>query len=76
MTLSSLPYCFTFNREMSLGTRRIVENIYYDESTFCVRFVVYPDDGTHTEHVNIITFAENGKRSLEFFARNSETLER
>ena len=61
-------------REMSLGPRRIIENIYTDDSIFEVKFVVTNDP---TEHVNIIhTDASTGKRTLEFYLRDKTTKER
>jgi hypothetical protein len=49
------------------------ENIYYDESILEVNFNVTNDEN---EHVNIIILDQNGKRTLEFFKRNSVTKER
>ena len=63
-------------REMSLGERRIIENIYYDEVKYEVRFETFPSTPPFLEHVNIITFGSNGERALEFYARNAKTLER
>jgi len=65
-------------REMTLNhngnERRIIENIYCDESIFEVKFCVVDDP---TEHVNIITADETtGLRRLEFYLRNKETKER
>jgi hypothetical protein len=55
-------------REMSLGPRRIIENIYCDESK-----LVGVD--APSEHVNLITDA-HGVRRLEFFLRDKATKER
>ena len=60
-------------REMSMGPSRIIENIYYDESILEVNFNVTNDQN---EHVNTILVDNNGKRTLEFFKRNSVTKER
>ena len=56
-------------REMSLGPNRIFENIYSNESTWEVKFVV---EGDVIEHVNIIhTDSNTGERTLEFYKRHS-----
>lgn len=61
-------------REMSMGANRIIENIYTDESIYEVNFSVENDE---TDHVNIIlTDPTTGKRTLEFYKRNSATKER
>lgn len=61
-------------REMSLGPNRITENIYYDETILEVNFIVANDPN---EHVNIIVVdKDTGKRTLEFYKRNSDTKER
>ena len=57
-------------REMSLGARRIIENIYEDEAALLVRFVVVD---AATEHVNEITTDAAGVRRLEFYLRDSAT---
>jgi hypothetical protein len=57
-------------REMSLGARRIIENIYEDEAALTVRFVVVD---AATEHVNEITTDAAGVRRLEFFVRDTAT---
>lgn len=54
-------------REMSLGPRRIIENIYCDEAALEVLFVVVD---APTEHVNVITTDAQGKRLLEFYLRD------
>lgn len=60
-------------REMSLGPRRIIENIYCDEAALEVLFVVVD---APTEHVNVITTGADGARRLEFFLRDKATRER
>ena len=60
-------------REMTLGERRIVENIYCDAAKHEVLFVVVD---AATEHVNLITTDAEGVRRLEFFLRDKATLER
>ena len=61
-------------REMTLGPNRIIENIYSNKSTLEIVFDMVNDD---SEIVNIIHIDEKtGKRSLEFFKRNSTTKER
>jgi hypothetical protein len=61
-------------REMSMGPTRIIEHIYYDENILEVNFNVTNDED---EHVNIILVdKDTGKRTLEFFKRNSTTKER
>ncbi len=60
-------------REMSMGPNRITENIYTDESIYEVNFSVANDEN---DHVNIILTDATGKRTLEFYKRNSTTKER
>ncbi len=61
-------------REMSSGPRRVRENIYSDENMHEVIFKLIDEPD---EIVNLIsTHPETGKRSLEFFRRNSTTKER
>ncbi len=57
-------------REMSLGPRRIIENIYH--KPYEVKFCVTNDE---SEHVNVIHIEPNN-RSVEFYLRNTKTLER
>ncbi len=62
-------------REMTILSNgaRIVENIYFDEAIHEVNFSVINDP---TDHVNIIHTDANGKRTLEFYKRNTSTKER
>lgn len=56
-------------REMSIGPKRIFENIYANEELLEVVFNVIDDDN---EHVNIILVEEGtGRRTLEFYKRLS-----
>lgn len=60
-------------REMSMGNTRIIENIYTNESIFEVNFSVISDP---TDHVNVILTDPAGRRTLEFYKRNTESKER
>jgi len=62
-----------FNTANGLPERRVIENIYCLKDVLEVLFVVVDDKN---EHVNAITTAPNGKRSLEFFLRDAVTRER
>jgi hypothetical protein len=62
-------------REMTLGGRKIFEDIYWDEGTLAVHFVD-TGDARGTEIVNQILVDETGGRSLGFWKANVETGER
>ncbi len=54
-----------------MGPTRIIENIYHNNRD-TVRFVVVDDPN---EHVNFISTDADGKNHLQFFKRNTATLE-
>ena len=53
--------------------RRIIENIYADESTHEIQFVVTNVDKIH---INKIISTSEGKRTLEFYLRKKDSEER
>jgi hypothetical protein len=61
-------------REMSIGPKRVKENIYADERNLEVKFVVINENNEHVNKIHIDP--ETGVRTLEFYKRDSTTKER